>query len=60
MAGVQNESTILWMATVVASGNLMMTLISMVVVDKIKRRKLMISSLFGAGELVIVTCFVSA
>lgn len=47
MAGVKDETTILWMATAVASGNFIATLISINFIEKVGRRTLMLLSLFG-------------
>eukprot|EP00111_Clytia_hemisphaerica_P022517 TCONS_00066211-protein len=60
MAGVEDESEILWMATIVSFGNFAVTIFAMFIVDRIKRRKLMIGSLFGTGVglLIIASTFI--
>ena len=60
MAGVEDESQILWMATIVSFGNFAVTIFAMFIVDRIKRRKLMIGSLFGTGVglLIIASTFI--
>lgn len=47
MAGIEDQTTILWMAAAVASGNFIATLISINFIEKVSRRRLMLLSLFG-------------
>ena len=60
MAGVEDATEILWYATIIAFGNFIVTIIAMFVVDKIKRRKLMIASLCATavGLLIIASTFI--
>ena len=60
MSGVEDATEILWYATLISFGNFAVTVIAMFVVDKIKRRKLMIGSLCATavGLFIIASTFI--
>ena len=47
LAGVEDQTKIIWLAAAVASGNFVCTLISMFIVEKVGRRKLIMASITG-------------
>ena len=60
MAGIEDTTEILWYATMIAFGNFAVTIVTMFVIDRVKRRKLMIGSLCATavGLLIIAFTFI--
>jgi MFS family permease len=55
MTGVRDQSTAIWLAAVTAFVNFIFTLVGVWLVDKIGRRKLILSSLGGIKYIYIYT-----
>ena len=60
MSGIEDASEILWYATLISFGNLLVSITSYFIVDRIRRRKLLIFSLCASavGLLVIACTFI--
>ena len=57
MAGVEDATEILWYATLISLGNFLVTIAAMFIVDRIRRRKLLVVSLCAtAVGLLIIAC----
>ncbi|XP_002170330.4 proton myo-inositol cotransporter isoform X1 [Hydra vulgaris] len=57
LAGVEDEHTIIWLAAVVAAGNFVFTILSIMLIEHVGRRKLTLVSIFGVSAALLLLAF---